>query len=247
MSTIFGIRAILEAIEAGKQIQKIYLDQGLNAPLIKKLEYTAQQAGIKISYVPEQKIAHKAKHKNHQGAIAEISAVEFKDLSALEKKLSVSNDGIFLLLDGITDVRNLGAIIRTAECVGALGIIMAKSGNAPINADAIKTSAGAAFHIDLFRVDHLKDAIFLMQQSELRLYAATEKSHQTVYETIFEQRAGIIMGSEDKGIHPAILKLCDERIKLPIYGKTESLNVSVACGAVLYEVVRQRLLEKTGD
>lgn len=244
MNSIFGIRAILEAIEANKQIQKIYLDQGLNAPLIKKLEYAAQQAGIKISYVPEQKIAYKAKHKNHQGAIAELSAVAFKDINDLEKKLNNTNKGVFVLLDGITDVRNLGAIIRTAECVGSLGIIMAKSGNAPINADAIKTSAGAAFHIDLFRVDHLKDAIFLMQQIGIKLYAATEKSHQLIYDTNFEERAGLIMGSEDKGIHPAILKLCNERIRLPILGKTESLNVSVACGAILYEMTRQHMLSK---
>ena len=148
---------------------------------------------------------------------------------------------MFLLLDQISDVRNFGAIIRTAECTGVDGIIVQKSGGAPINGDTVKTSAGAVFNIPICKVDHIKDAMFYLQASDIKVVAATEKTEDTIYDIDFKKGCAIIMGSEDRGINPSILKLVDDKAKLPMYGSIASLNVSVACGAFLYEVVRQRL------
>jgi len=148
---------------------------------------------------------------------------------------------LFLLLDQLSDVRNFGAIIRTAECTGVDGIIIQKSGGAPINGDTVKTSAGAVFNIPICKVDHIKDAMFYLQASDIKVVAATEKTENTIYDIDFKQGCALIMGSEDRGINPSILKLVDDKAKLPMYGSIASLNVSVACGAFLYEVVRQRL------
>jgi 23S rRNA (guanosine2251-2'-O)-methyltransferase len=148
---------------------------------------------------------------------------------------------LFLLLDQLSDVRNFGAIIRTAECTGVDGIIIQKSGGAPINGDTVKTSAGAVFNIPICKVDHIKDAMFYLQASDIKVIAATEKTENTIYDIDFKQGCALIMGSEDRGINPSILKLVDDKAKLPMYGSIASLNVSVACGAFLYEVVRQRL------
>ena len=148
---------------------------------------------------------------------------------------------MFLLLDQLSDVRNFGAIIRTAECTGVDGIIIQKSGGAPINGDTVKTSAGAVFNIPICKVDHIKDAMFYLQASDIKVVAATEKTENTIYDIDFKQGCALIMGSEDRGINPSILKLVDDKAKLPMYGSIASLNVSVACGAFLYEVVRQRL------
>ena len=148
---------------------------------------------------------------------------------------------LFLLLDQLSDVRNFGAIIRTAECTGVDGIIIQKSGGAPINGDTVKTSAGAVFNIPICKVDHIKDAMFYLQASDIKVIAATEKTENTIYDIDFKQGCAIIMGSEDRGINPSILKLVDDKAKLPMYGSIASLNVSVACGAFLYEAVRQRL------
>ena len=147
---------------------------------------------------------------------------------------------LFLLLDQLSDVRNFGAIVRTAECTGVSGIIIQKKGGAPVNGAAIKTSAGAIFKIPICKVDHIKDAVFHMQASGIKVIAATEKTDNTVYDVSFTEPCAIIMGSEGKGINPSVLKVSDERAKLPILGEIESLNVSVACGAFLYEAVRQR-------
>lgn len=151
---------------------------------------------------------------------------------------------LFLLLDQLSDVRNFGAIIRTAECTGVNGIIIQKDGSAPVNAETIKTSAGAAFKIPICKVDHIKDALFLLQASEIKTVAATEKTDNSLYEINLNQPIAIVMGSEDRGVNPSILKMVDYKAKLPILGEIESLNVSVACGAFLYETIRQRLVSK---
>ncbi len=148
---------------------------------------------------------------------------------------------LFLLLDQLSDVRNFGAIIRTAECTGVRGIIIQKKGGAPVNGDTIKTSAGAVFKVPLCKVDHIKDAVYYMQASGIKVIAATEKTDNMLYDVSFKEPCAIIMGSEDRGINPSILKIVDDKAKLPLLGDIESLNVSVACGAFLYEVVRQRL------
>ncbi len=145
-----------------------------------------------------------------------------------------------MLLDQLSDVRNFGAIIRTAECTGVDGIIIQKSGSAPVNGDTIKTSAGAVFKIPICKVDHIKDAMFHLQASGIKVIAATEKTENTLYDVSFKEPCAIIMGSEGRGINPSVLKLVDAKAKLPLLGEIESLNVSVACGAFLYEAIRQR-------
>ena len=147
---------------------------------------------------------------------------------------------LFLVLDQLNDVRNFGAIIRTAECAGVDGIVIQKKGSAPINGDSIKTSAGAVFNIPISKVDHIKDALYYFQASDIKTIAATEKTKNTLYDTNFKEGCAIVMGSEGKGISDSVLKIVDVKAKLPMFGKIASLNVSVACGAFLYEAVRQR-------
>lgn len=238
---IHGLRAIIEAIEANKNISKVYLQKGLQGPLFQQLEGLVRKKYISTSYVPVQKL-DKLSAGNHQGAVASLAQIAFLPLeSTLEPILEIENNPLFLLLDGITDVRNFGAIIRTAVCTGVHAIIVSKSGSAPLNEMAIKTSAGAAFKIPIIKVDHLKDAMYYLQGSGVQTYAATEKTDTLVYKTNLTKPTAIIMGAEDRGINPSILKIANYQIKLPITGNIESLNVSVACGAILYEVVRQRL------
>ena len=237
---IYGIRAIMESIEAEKGINKVYLQKGLSGELFKELEFLLRKKKINISYVPIERL-NRFTQNNHQGAVASLSPVEFQNFEKLaEDILNTIESPIFLLLDQISDVRNFGAIIRTAECTGVHAIIVPKTGSAPINSDTVKTSAGAAFNVPIAKVDHLKDAIYYLQASEITIVAATEKGSETPYEVNLKKGCAIIMGAEDKGISDSILKLSDHKTKLPISGKIGSLNVSVACGVMLYEVLRQR-------
>ena len=237
---IFGIRAIIEAVNAGESIDKVFLQKGERGELFSELESLLNKKSINKSYVPIEKLNRLTKG-NHQGAVAQISPIEFHDMETLV--MSVMESGktpLFLLLDQLSDVRNFGAIIRTAECTGVDGIIIQKNGSAPVNGDTIKTSAGAVFKIPICKVDHIKDAVFYMQASGIKVIAATEKTNDMLYDVSFVEPCAIIMGSEGRGINPSILKVSDARAKLPLLGDIESLNVSVACGAFLYEVVRQR-------
>ncbi|MBT4868655.1 MAG: 23S rRNA (guanosine(2251)-2'-O)-methyltransferase RlmB, partial [Polaribacter sp.] len=197
---------------------------------------------LTTSMVPVEKLDRLSKNSNHQGAVAQISPVEFHDLETLiEQTVASGATPLFLLLDQLSDVRNFGAIIRTAECTGVHAIIIQKNGSAPVNAETIKTSAGAAFKIPICKVDHIKDALFLLQASDIKTVAATEKTEDVVYDIELNQPIAIVMGSEHRGINPSILKMVDYKAKLPLLGEIASLNVSVACGALLYETVRQRL------
>lgn len=239
-TTIFGIRAIIEAINSGENIDKIFLQKGLKGELYAQLEQLIKKEQLNVSYVPVQKL-NKFTKKNHQGAVAQIAPIAFYNLEDLVLNvIESSKTPLFLLLDQLSDVRNFGAIIRTAECTGVSGIIIQKKGGAPVNGDTIKTSAGAIFKIPICKVDHIKDAVFYLQASGIKVIAATEKTDQLLYDISFRDPCAIIMGSEDKGINPSVLNIVDEKAKLPILGEIESLNVSVACGAFLYEVVRQR-------
>jgi len=238
---IFGIRAIIEAINSGNTISKVYLQKELKGSLISELNGLIKANGISTSNVPVEKLDRLSKNNNHQGAVAQISPIDFYDLEALiEITLEKNETPLFLLLDQISDVRNFGAIIRTAECTGVNGIIIQKSGSAPVNAETVKTSAGAAFNIPICKVDHIKDALFLLQGSGIKIVAATEKTENSIFDIDFKQPMAIIMGSEDRGVNPSILKMADYKAKLPILGTIDSLNVSVACGVFLYEVIRQR-------
>ena len=239
-SKIFGLRTVIEAINSGTTIDKVFIQKGLRGELFQELESLLRKEEVNTSYVPVEKL-NRLSNKNHQGVVALISPIAFYDLDDLV--LNVIESGktpLFLLLDQLSDVRNFGAIIRTAECTGVNGIIIQKKGGAPVNADTVKTSAGAVFKVPICKVDHIKDAMFHLQASGIKVIAATEKTENTLYDVSFKEPCAIIMGSEGKGITPSILKLADATAKLPILGEIESLNVSVACGAFLYEVVRQR-------
>ena len=237
---LYGLRAILEAIEADKSIDKIFLQKGLRSELFVQLEKKIRKKGLNFSYVPVEKL-NRLTRNNHQGAVAQISPISFYDLDALVTAVKETKDQpLFLVLDQLSDVRNFGAIIRTAECTGVDGIIIQKKGSAPINGDTIKTSAGAVFNIPICKVDHIKDALYYFQASDIKIIAATEKTDNSLYITDFTKGCAIVMGSEGKGISPSVLKIVDAKAKLPMFGNIASLNVSVACGVFLYEAVRQR-------
>ncbi len=241
-TNIFGIRSIIEAIESGSTINKIYIQKGLRGNLFYELDKIIKTKSITTSTVPVEKLNRLSKNNNHQGAVAQISPIEFYDLESLiETTIENKKTPLFLLLDQLSDVRNFGAIIRTAECTGVNGIIIQKNGSAPVNAETIKTSAGATFKVPICKVDHIKDALFLLQASEIKTVAATEKTEDSIYDINFNQPIAIIMGSEHRGVNPSILKMVDYKAKLPLLGEIASLNVSVACGAFLYETVRQRI------
>ena len=238
---IYGIRAIQEAIESGTDFHKIFLQKGVTSPLFKALEGQIHDRKIPHSYVPAERL-QRITTQNHQGAIAEISEVGYADFEeTIERILQAKEHPMFLLLDGLTDVRNFGAILRTASCTEVDVVIVPKQGMAPLNKDAIKTSAGAAFTLPVARVDHLKDAVYYLKSSGVQIVSATEKADGHIYDVDFKKASAIIMGSEDIGIHSSLLKLSDSQAKLPMRGTIASLNVSVACGVFLYEAVRQRL------
>ncbi|OJX49556.1 MAG: 23S rRNA (guanosine(2251)-2'-O)-methyltransferase RlmB [Flavobacterium sp. 38-13] len=237
---IFGIRAIIEAIQAGKEIDKVFIQKDAQGELMKDLMKVMKRAGVNFSYVPVEKL-NKLTPNNHQGAVATIAPVSFHNLETLiETVMESGKTPLFLILDQISDARNFGAIIRTAECTGVDGIIIQKQGAAPVNGDTVKTSAGAVFNVPICKVEHIKDAIFHLQGSGIKAIAATEKTDQNIYDLSLNEPIAIIMGSEDRGVNPSVLKIVDEKAKLPMFGTIASLNVSVACGAFLYETVRQR-------
>ena len=237
---IYGIRSVIEAINSSKDIDKVFIQTGLKGTLIGKLESLIRKNKINFSYVPTQKLDRLSK-KNHQGVIARISPIKFLTMDQFGEKLAAIKNPFVLILDQVNDVRNFGAIIRTAEISGVDGIIIQNSSSAPINSDTIKTSAGAIFNIPICKVNHIKDAIYHLQSLDISIVSASEKSDKNIYDIDLKGPVAIIMGSEQKGISKSVLNLSDESVKLPVYGKIESLNVSVACGIFLYEVVRQRI------
>jgi 23S rRNA (guanosine2251-2'-O)-methyltransferase len=237
---IYGIRAILEALQAGKELDRVYAQQGLKGSLFRELEAALKKSGVRLSYVPKERMARLTR-ENHQGVIAQLSPIAYRDYKELiDETISGEGTPLFLLLDGVSDVRNLGAIIRTASCTGVHGLILPDTGSAPINADTVKTSAGAVFQLPVARCRHLKDAIFYLQASGIQVVGASEKAHKTIFEIDVSGPVALLMGSEGSGISPALLKSCDAQGQLPMKGPIASLNVSVACGVMLYEVVRQR-------
>lgn len=237
---IFGIRAIIEAIQAGKEVDKVFIQKDAQGDLMRDLMKTMKANKINFTYVPVEKL-NRLTSKNHQGAVASIAPISFVDLETLVLNIFESGKTpLFLILDQLSDARNFGAIIRTAECTGVDGIIIGKQGAAPVNGDTVKTSAGAVFNVPICKVEHIKDAIFYLQGSGIKTIAATEKTVDSIYDLSLNEPLAIIMGSEDRGVNPSVLKIVDEKAKLPMFGTISSLNVSVACGAFLYEVVRQR-------
>ena len=235
---IFGIRAVMEAINSSKDIDKVFIQIGLKGSLINTLESVIRKNKINFSYVPKQKLDRLSK-KNHQGVIARVSPIKLLDLNQIDTIIREIKSPLLLILDQINDVRNFGAIIRTAEVAGVAAVVIQNSSSAPINSDTIKTSAGAIFNIPIFKVDHIKDAIFLLKANEIKIVSADEKGENSIYDYKFDRKTSIIMGSEGKGISKSILSLSDNILKIPMKGKVESLNVSVATGIFISELAKQ--------
>ena len=237
---IFGIRAIIEAVEAGKTIDKLFIQKGLHNDLFAELWKLVREKRINYKHVPLEKI-NRLTRKNHQGVFAFISPIDFHNIEDVVPALyEQGKNPLILVLDRITDVRNFGAIARTAECAGVDAIIIPEQNAAAINADAIKTSAGALHKITVCRTWNLKLAIQFMKDSGIQLVACTEKTQDNMYKPDYTPPTAIIMGSEEDGVSPEFLKMCDARAKIPMAGKIASLNVSVATGVILYEALRQR-------
>ena len=239
---IYGIRSIIEAIESSKDISSVYLlkSNSHKSNLFKSLVSLLENNNIKYSFVPKEKFK-KFENKNHQGAVAILSPIK---LLSIEELISVTFNKIstktYVLLDGITDARNFGAIIRTAVASNVDGIIIPQNNSAPVNSDVIKTSSGGVFKIPIARVNNIKDAILHLNSIEMNIISLSEKANKTIYDYNFKESTAIIMGSEEKGISKSVLSLSNETLKIPIDSKIDSLNVSSAFSAVAFEIIRQR-------
>lgn len=237
---IFGIRAIIEAIEAGKEVEKILIKRGLQNELYGELKQLIKLHKLPTQQVPIEKL-NRVTRKNHQGCIAYISPIEFQN--AEETIISLFEQGktpLLLLLDRVTDVRNFGAICRTAECAGVDAIIIPSRGSAQINADTVKASAGAVMRLPICRCENLKDILEFIANSGIQIHGASEKASDTIYSADFTTPTAFIMGSEEDGISPEYLKRCTNTCKIPLMGEIASLNVGAATSVVLFEAVRQR-------
>ncbi|MFA7493126.1 MAG: 23S rRNA (guanosine(2251)-2'-O)-methyltransferase RlmB [Proteiniphilum sp.] len=237
---IFGIRAVIEAVEAGKDIDKVLVKRELSGDLFLEMQELLRRYEIPMQKVPLERI-DRITRKNHQGVIAFTSAITYQKLENIVPLLYEEGKIPFiLLLDGVTDVRNFGAIARTCEVAGVDAIVIPERGSVSVNADAIKTSAGALHSIPVCREKNLKEAILFLKNSGIKVVAATEKAASFYTETDLSLPVAIVMGSEDMGVAPEHLRICDELVRIPQSGTIQSLNVSVAAGVLIYEVVRQR-------
>ncbi len=238
---VFGLRPVMEALQSEKEIERIYIQRDTGSAVVGELLSLASKLRVPVLKVPVEKL-NNITRKNHQGVICFVSPISYGSLdNVISEAFGKGQTPLVLILDRITDVRNFGAISRTAECLGAHAIIIPSRGAAEINSDAVKTSAGALNYIPVIREDNLKTTIDFLKESGLSIVACTEKAGRYVYQADLNRPLAIIMGSEENGISPEYLKKSDEQVKIPQYGKIDSLNVSVAAGVILSEVVRQRL------
>ncbi len=237
---VFGIRAVIEAIRSGKEIESLFIQRGLGGPLILELKTLLAEYKIEAQQVPVEKL-NRVTAKNHQGVIGIISPITYYKIEDIIPMVFEKGEvPLILMLDSITDVRNIGAIARTAECAGVHAIIVPAKGSAQINADAIKTSAGALYKIPVCRESSLLQTAKFLQSSGLQLVCCTEKTNDYIYKPDYTAPTAIIMGSEDEGIGNELIRISDHLAKIPMFGEIESLNVSVSTGVILYEAIRQR-------
>jgi 23S rRNA (guanosine2251-2'-O)-methyltransferase len=230
----------MEAIKSGKDIEAIYVQRGLTGGTFQEFKDLLKERGLIFQQVPAEKL-NRITQKNHQGIIAVVSPISYQKIEDIIP--AVYEQGkvpLIMILDGITDVRNLGAIARTAECAGVHALIVPAKGSAQINPDAIKTSAGALFNIPVCRHESLQKTARFLQESGLQLVACTEKTNSLLYEPDFTIPTAVILGSEEDGVSTELIRIADHLTKIPMFGEIESLNVSVSAGVILYEVVRQR-------
>ena len=236
---IFGMHPLLEALEAGREIDKILLKRGLRSEEVSRITALARERTIPLQFVPEERLTRLTR-KQHQGVIAFISEIEYTPLETLIPMLYEAGRSPFvLLLDGLTDVRNFGAIARTAECAGVDALIIPERGSVTVTADAIKTSAGALHRLPVCRVSSIMSAVSLLQASGLKIVAASEKARDVYTETELRLPLGLVLGAEDEGVSEEILRRADHIVRIPQVGAIGSLNVSVAAGILIYEIVRQ--------
>lgn len=238
---IFGIRAVMEAIEAGKQIDKVLVKKDLSGELFSELLEMLRGRRIPVQRVPLQRI-DKITRKNHQGVVALLSAITYHRLDHLVP--SLYEEGLLpfvVVLDGVTDVRNFGAIARTCECAGVDAIVIPEHGSVSVQADAVKTSAGALLHMPVCRERNTVSAVRLLKDSGYKVVAVTEKADINYTMADYTGPVALVMGAEDTGISDEVIRLCDTFVSIPMFGHIGSLNVSVAAGVLMYEVVRQRL------
>lgn len=238
---VFGIRAIIEAVKSGKEIENLYIQRGLTGGLILELRSLIKENEMAFQLVPVEKL-NRLTAKNHQGAVAFISPISYEKIENLIPAIYERGEvPLILMLDGVTDVRNFGAIARTAECAGVHALIVPAKGSAQINPDAVKTSAGALYKIPVCRHDSLFKTAKFLQESGLQLVACTEKTNDYLYQPDYTVPTAVILGSEENGISMDLIRIADHLAKIPMFGEIESLNVSVSAGILLYEAVRQKM------
>lgn len=239
-SLIVGKKAILQAVHDGKQIDRIYVQNNGYKDILEQMRQIATQNSIPLNYVPVEKL-NSFNVADHEGCIALISRVQYFDLQQIISWVVEKGDvPLFLILDGITDIRNIGGIARTAFCTGVNAIIIPDKGIGALNEEAVLTSAGALERIPICRVNSLMKAIDELHLNGVKIYASEMTADKNVSDVDFTEPVSIVMGSEEKGIYPALMKICDEKFRIPMVGDFESLNVSVATGMILYEVMKQR-------
>ena len=239
-SLIIGKEAVIRAIESGTQLDRIYLQNNLHGKAVQEIKSLALEHNIPVNKVPVEKL-NGFNISNHQGIAAQIAKIRYQDLQqVISFVVERGQVPLFLLLDGITDIRNIGGIARTAFCCGVHALIIPDKGVGALNEDAILTSAGALEKISVCRVNSLMKAIDELHLNGIKVFASEMTANKDVFDCDFKEPSAIIMGSEEKGIYPALMKICDEKFKIPMAGDFESLNVGVATGMILYEVMRQR-------
>lgn len=240
-SLIIGRYPVMEAIKQGKQLERIYVVNTAHGDAIDEIKKLASEYQVPVNKVPVEKL-NGFNISNHEGCVGVISKVQYQDLQqVISFIVDKGNTPLFLMLDGITDVRNIGALARTAYCCGVHAIIIPDKGVGSLNEDAFATSAGALEKIAVCRVNSLMKAVDDLHLNGIKVFASEMKAEKNIYDLQFTEPCAIVMGSEDKGIFPALMKICDERFKIPMQGNFESLNVSVAAGMILYEAMKQRL------
>lgn len=268
---IFGLRPVIEAIEAGRQIEKIYIKKGADGQLTVELREIARAQHIHVQEVPLEKLdrltrplgarsrrgegphsageGHQGRGShggyggtvNHQGVVAQISAIVYADTGEILDAIPEGEAGLLVVFDGVTDVRNFGGIARSAECAGVHGLIVPAKNAAPVNADALKASAGALNIIPVSRVGSIRNTLKMLQAEGFQVVAASEKAEKRLYDADLTRPTAIVMGSEEDGISKEVLRLCDEQVAIPLRGKIGSLNVAAAAAVMLFETVRQRV------
>ncbi|MDR0830793.1 MAG: 23S rRNA (guanosine(2251)-2'-O)-methyltransferase RlmB [Prevotellaceae bacterium] len=237
---IFGLHAVIEAVEAGKDIEKIFIRRELGGSLAKELYEKIRLCEIPVQRVPLEKL-NRLTDKNHQGVVAFISPITYQDVTSIIPTLYEEGKTPFVVvLDSVTDVRNFGAIARTCECAGVDALIVPAHKSAAANADAVKTSAGALHILPVCRTENLEKTVKFLKDSGLEIICVSEKANKNYTKESYNSPLALVLGAEDIGISPEILKLADSKVSIPILGKIQSLNVSVAAGIVVYEAVKQR-------